>query len=109
MGLRTEFFRLPHGYRDAAGRLHRDGVMREVTAADLGAAAADPTAPHEAARMVVLLARVLLRVGTVEAITPALVERLPTGDFLFLQQLYRRLNRRPGWAGLAHSGPPEAA
>ena len=90
----TEFeFRLPCGYLDAEGTLHREGVMRRATAADEILPLKDPRVQkNEAYLIVILLARVVTRLGQVPAINPALVENLFATDLAYLQQLYNRIN-----------------
>jgi hypothetical protein len=94
MPIQTEFtFRLPQGYLDAAGVLHRDGVMRLATAADEIAATKDPRVQANAAyRPVVLLARVVTRLGSVATISPKVIEGLFAADFACLLELYGRIN-----------------
>lgn len=93
-GLRTEFeFVLPLGYVDAAGTVHRNGVMRLATAADEIAPLRDPRVQqNEAYLVIILLARVITSLGTLPAISPAIIEGLYTGDLAFLQRFYRQVN-----------------
>lgn len=89
-------FVLPHGYRDASGTIHRDGRMRLATARDELAPLVDPRVARNRAYLVVLLlSRVITRLGTIEAVTPEVVEGLYATDFAYLQGLYRRLNIDP--------------
>lgn len=90
----TEFeFTLPKGYRDEAGEVHRDGVMRMATAADEILPLRDPRVQANAAYLVViLLARVITRLGTLEAVNPKVVEGLFAGDLAYLQDFYNRIN-----------------
>lgn len=92
--LQTEFpFTLPKGYVDSEGTLHRDGTMRLATAADELLPAKDPRVrQNEAYLTVILLARVVVRLGTLDMITPKVIEGLFSADFAFLQSLYRRIN-----------------
>lgn len=92
--LRTEFaFVLPRGYVDRAGQLHRDGVMRLATARDeLLPLHDDRVRENPAYLSVVLLARVIERIGTVTDIHPGVVESMFASDLAFLQDLYRRVN-----------------
>lgn len=92
--LQTEYaFTLPCGYVDAQGTLHRDGVMRLATALDEVEPLADPRVHANQAYLgVLLLSRVLVRVGTVAPVSPAVVEGLFSGDFAYLQDLYVRVN-----------------
>lgn len=92
--LQTEFaFTLPCGLVDAAGNLHRDGLMRRATALDEIEPLADPRVrANEAYVSILLLSRVLTRIGGLAPITPALVEALYATDFSYLQDLYVRVN-----------------
>jgi len=94
MTLQTEFnFTLPHGYVDPEGNLHKEGVMRLATAFDEIAPMKDPRVQANPAYLVViLLSRVISRLGDVEQINPKVIEGLFAGDFAFLQDLYRRIN-----------------
>jgi hypothetical protein len=93
--LRTEFgFILPRGYVDSGGRVHRDGVMRLATAKDeLVPLHDDRVRENQAYLTVVLLARVITRLGSITDIHPGLVENLFATDLAFLQDLYRRVNQ----------------
>ncbi len=92
--MRTEIaFTLPRGYVDASGELHREGQMRLATARDEIEPLRDPAVrENEAYLGVLLLARVVTRIGTVTDVTPAMVEGLFAADFDHLQKLYERLN-----------------
>ncbi|MGB7983478.1 MAG: hypothetical protein WCF36_22085 [Candidatus Nanopelagicales bacterium] len=90
----TEFsFILPRGYVDRTGRLHRDGVMRLATARDeLVPLRDDRVRENPAYLTVVLLSRVIERIGTIDEIHPGIIEDLFATDLAFLQDLYRRVN-----------------
>ena len=92
--LRTEFaFVLPRGYVDSSGMVHRDGVMRLATARDeLVPLRDDRVRENQAYLTVVLLARVITRIGTIEDVHAGIVENLFAADLAFLQDLYRRVN-----------------
>ena len=94
--LRTEFdFELPRGYVDDHGVVHRSGTMRLATARDeLLPLHDDRVRDNPAYLTVVLLARVITRLGTVEGddVRAALIEKLFASDLAFLQDLYRRIN-----------------
>lgn len=92
--LKTEFeFRLPKGYVDADGNLHADGVMRLATAADELLPIKDPRVrQNEAYLSVILLSRVVTRLGSLDMITPKVIENLFAADFAYLQDLYQRIN-----------------
>lgn len=93
-GLRTEFaFELPRGYVDASGTVHRSGVMRLATARDeLVPLRDDRVRENPAYLSVVLLARVITRLGTVTDVHAGVVEDLFASDLAFLQDMYRRIN-----------------
>ena len=93
--LRTEFpFVLPRGYVDGSGTVHRDGVMRLATARDELVPLRDDRVRENAAYLtVVLLARVVTRIGTVEDVHTGVIENLFASDLAFLQDLYRRVNQ----------------
>jgi len=90
----TEFpFTLPFGYVDGEGATHRDGVMRLATAYDEIAPLRDPRVQANPGYLVIiLLSRVITRLGGVEHINPKVIESLYAGDLAYLQDLYRRLN-----------------
>ena len=94
-GLQTEYpFVLPRGFVDDAGTVHRDGVMRLATARDEILPLRDPRVrENEAYLSVVLLSRVLVRLGTMTDVHAGIVERLFAADLAFLQDLYRRINQ----------------
>jgi hypothetical protein len=91
---RTEFtFLLPRGYVDDSGTVHRDGVMRLATARDeLVPLRDDRVRENPAYLTVVLLARVITRIGSVTDVHAGVVEDLFATDLAFLQDLYRRVN-----------------
>ena len=94
VGLVTEFpFTLPRGYVDDDGVVHRDGVMRLATARDEIAPLRDPRVrDNEAYLTVLLLSRVLTRLGDLDQVTPGVVEGMFATDLSFLQDHYRRIN-----------------
>ena len=91
----TEFsFVLPRGYVDASGTVHRDGVMRLATARDeLVPLRDDRVRENPAYLTVVLLARVITRIGTIDDVHAGIIENLFASDLAFLQDLYRRINQ----------------
>ncbi len=93
--LRTEFrFLLPRGYVDEAGVVHREGVMRLATARDEISPMRDPRVrENEAYLGVILLSRVITRLGSLPVVNPGIVEGLFASDLAFLQDLYRRINQ----------------
>jgi len=92
--LQTEFpFTLPIGYVDTEGKRHADGLMRLATAYDEIAPMKDPRVQANPGYLVViLLSRVITRLGEVGAINPRVIEGLYAGDLAFLQDLYSRVN-----------------
>jgi hypothetical protein len=92
--LQTEFpFTLPQGYVDAEGNLHREGVMRLATAYDEVAPMKDPRVQSNPGYLVIiLLARVITRLGDLEQLNPKMIENLFAGDMAYLQDLYQRIN-----------------
>ena len=92
--LQTEVeFELPKGYVDGEGTLHREGVMRLATAADEIKPLTDPRVKANPSYLsVVLLSRVLTRLGDLEEVTPHVVENLFVTDLAYLQELYARVN-----------------
>jgi hypothetical protein len=93
--LRTEFsFLLPRGYVDSSGTVHREGVMRLATARDeLIPLRDDRVRENPAYLTVVLLGRVITRIGTVTDVHAGIIENLFASDLAFLQDLYRRVNQ----------------
>jgi hypothetical protein len=95
-------FELPRGYVDEAGTLHRHGVMRLATAADEILPLKDPRVQALPAYLIViLLSRVVTKLGTLGAVSPKVIEGLFTEDLAFLQRLYNGIN------GLAPAGALE--
>ena len=92
--LQTEFsFTLPRGYVDGEGDLHREGVMRLATAYDEIAPMKDPRVQANPGYLVIiLLSRVITRLGDLPHINPKVVEGLFSADLAYLQDLYRRIN-----------------
>lgn len=94
MKLQTEFpFTLPLGYVDGSGEVHKKGIMRLATAIDEIAPLRDPRVKANSAYLsIILLSRVVTKIGAVEQINPGLVESLFSADLAFLQDFYRRIN-----------------
>lgn len=92
--LQTEFeFVLPKGYVDTEGNLHRNGVMRLATAADEIMPLKDSRVRQNSAyHVVILLSRVITRLGSLPAVTTKVIEDLFTSDLAFLQDFYSRIN-----------------
>ncbi|WP_435768423.1 hypothetical protein [Nocardioides sp. SYSU DS0651] len=92
--LRTEFdFELPRGYVDGNGVTHRAGTMRLATARDELLPLYDERVQENAAfTTVVLLGRVITRLGTLPTVDAQVVENMFASDVAFLQDFYRRIN-----------------
>jgi hypothetical protein len=89
-------FTLPKGYVDDEGVLHRDGVMRLATAADEILPLKDPRVQQNPAYLtIIVLARVITRLGSLPSINTKVVEGLFASDLGHLQALYERLNSDP--------------
>ena len=92
--LQTEFeFTLPKGYIDKEGNLHRQGVMRLANAKDEVSPLQDPRVQRNKAYLVIiLLSRVITRLGDLREINPGVIENLFSADLAYLQDYYRRIN-----------------
>jgi hypothetical protein len=93
--LRTEFeFELPRGYIDNNGTLHKHGTMRLATARDELTPLYDSRVLERPAYLtVVLLEKVITRLGTLPVVDDDVIEHLFASDLAFLQDLYRRVNQ----------------
>lgn len=91
----TEFeFTLPIGYRDGDGTLHRHGVMRLATAGDEILPLKDHRVQANPSYLsIIVLSRVVVKLGTLEMINTKVIEDLFSADFNALQQLYNRINQ----------------
>ena len=80
--MQTEFeFELPKGYVDANGDLHRKGVMRLATAADEILPMRDPKVQQNPGYLsIILLSRVITKLGTLPNINTRVIEGLFTMD-----------------------------
>jgi hypothetical protein len=86
-------FELPKGYVDSEGNLHRSGVMRLATAADEILPMRDPRVQSLPAYLIViLLSRVVVKLGKVSQINPGVIEGLFAEDLAYLQELYNHIN-----------------
>ncbi len=100
-GRRTEFeFNLPVGYVDAAGGVHVNGVMRLATALDEIEPLSDPRVKgNEAYFGLLLLGRVVRRLGALTHVTPDVIAGLYAADFAYLQAFYAAINAVSGAGG----------
>jgi hypothetical protein len=97
--IQTEYpFMLPVGYLDQQeGALHREGVMRLATAADEILPLKDPRVQaNQAYLVVILLSRVVTRLGSIEQVNPKVIESLYAADLAYLQDLYNEINHGNG-------------
>lgn len=95
MTLQTTYdFVLPRGYVDAQGVVHREGTMRLATARDELEPLRDPMidGPDDPRLTVVVLARVVTRLGSLELVTAREIEGLFAADLAFLQDFYGVIN-----------------
>jgi hypothetical protein len=94
MSLQTEFeFTLPRGYVDQDGNVHKQGIMRLATAMDEIAPLRDlRVRANEAYLVIILLSRVIVKLGDLPDVTPRVIENLFAADLAYLQAFYRRIN-----------------
>jgi len=94
MTRQTEFeFTLPVGSTDQDGPVHRQGLTRMATAMDEIAPMRDPRVRNNQAYLaVILLSRVVVRLGTLPMVSTNVIESLYVADLAYLQALYRRIN-----------------
>ena len=94
MPLQTEYeFSLPKGYVDEDGQLHKKGTLRLATAADEILPLKDPRVHGNPAYLtIILLSRVVTKLGTIDDVNPRIIEGLFVEDAAYLQEFYRRVN-----------------
>ncbi len=86
-------FELPRGYVDQNGNVHKSGTMRLSTAADEILPLKDPRVQQNPAYLsIIILTRVITKLGTLPSITSRVIEGLFTIDLAYLQDLYQRIN-----------------
>lgn len=109
--IQTEFeFTLPKGYLDETENLHRKGVMRLATAIDEIVPLRDPRVKSNPAyATVIILARVITKLGALEEVSPQVVEGFFACDLSYLQKFYRQINELEELNGaIAVSPAPES-
>jgi len=111
MAFQTEFeFTLPRGYMDMDGNLHREGVMRLANAGDEILPMKDTRVQQNPGYLsVILLSRVITKLGTLPAVDTRVIENLYTMDLAYLEDLYQKINAEdvPTYKGLCpHCGQP---
>jgi hypothetical protein len=106
MTLQTEFeFTLPRGYVDGEGNLHKQGRMRMATAMDEIVPLRDlRVKSNQAYLAVILLARVITKLGSLPEVNTGIIEKMFSADFAYLQDFYRRINE-DGTAKVATTCP----
>lgn len=107
MAFQTEIeFTLPKGYLDPDGTLHRDGVMRLATAGDEILPQKDPRVQANPAYFtVVVMARVIVRLGSLPDVNTRVIEGLFASDLAHLEALYERFNASAIEPPAAERGP----
>ena len=92
--IQTEFeFTLPKGYVDDDGNVHRKGVMRLSRAIDEIVPLRDPRVKSNPAyATVIILSRVLTKLGALDDVNPTVIEGLFACDLNYLQKFYRQIN-----------------
>jgi hypothetical protein len=94
MTLQTQFeFNLPRGYVDSEGNVHKHGVMRLATAMDEIAPLRDVrVSANQAYLTIILLARVVVKIGSLSQVNTGVIENLFAADMAYLQAFYRQIN-----------------
>jgi hypothetical protein len=78
---------------DSEGSLHREGVMRLATAADEILPLRDSRVQNNQAYLIIiLLSRVISRLGLLDSVNPKVIEGLYAADLAYLQEFYNRIN-----------------
>ncbi|HVW51135.1 MAG TPA: hypothetical protein VHC91_12185 [Trinickia sp.] len=93
-------FTLKIGLRGDDGALHRDGIMRLATAADEIVSMRDSRVQaNPAYQPIIVLSRVIIKLGVLEVITPAVMETLFMADYNQLLKLYEEINQLDAESG----------
>jgi len=87
-------FVLPGGFLDEPGELHRIGAMRLATALDELEPLRDDSlsGPDDPRVAILVLARVIVSLGTLATVTPDVIEALSASDLAYLQRFYAVIN-----------------
>lgn len=109
MAFQEEYtFTLPRGYVDMQGNVHKEGVMRLANAGDEILPLRDPRVQQNPAYLtIILLARVVTKLGSLPAVDTNVIEKLYTMDLAYLQDLYQKINtmEMPAYQGVCpHCG-----
>ena len=91
---KTEYeFTLPKGFVDKDGNLHKKGTMRLATAKDEIAPLQDHRVrTNQAYMIIVLLSRVITKLGDLKAVDSRTIEGLFSADLDYLQRFYQKIN-----------------
>jgi hypothetical protein len=102
MEFKTEYeFILPRGYVDGDGNLHREGVMRLANAKDEIVPLNDLRVQRNRAYLIiVLLSRVITRLGSITDVNTGIIENLFASDLRFLEEMYNRINEDEAMVGV---------
>jgi len=94
LAFQTEFkFVLPKGYVDKDGSVHKEGIMRLASARDEILPLQDyRVQANRAYLVIILLSRVITKLGSLKAIGPNVIEALFSADLAYLQEFYRKIN-----------------
>jgi hypothetical protein len=94
--LGTEFaFTLPRGLIDSQERIHRHGMMRLATAKDEILVQQERRVQENPAYSeLVMLSYVITRLGSLNSVSPDLLEGLLLYDIAYLREFYNRINQQ---------------
>jgi len=92
----TEFeFNLPRGFIDTRNHVHHKGVMRLATAKDeIFVQKERNVQDNPAYGFLVMLSRVITRLGSLTSVSPKLIEGLVIQDIAYLREFYTRVNQQ---------------
>lgn len=94
MSVETEYvFTLPRGFVDISGNVHKEGIMRLANAGDEIFPLKDSRVKQNPGYLtIILLARVITKLGTLPTVDTGVIEKLYTADLAYLQDLYHKIN-----------------
>lgn len=94
--LDTEFeFVLPRGSIDRDNRRHREGVMRLATAKDeIIIQQNKKVRENPAYGFLVMLSRTIVKLGSLDYVSPELLENLVLLDISYLREYYNQINQQ---------------
>lgn len=92
----TEFaFTLPRGLLDDQNRVHRHGSMRLASAKDeIYVQKQRLIKDNPAYDVLLMLSQVITRLGSLNSISPNLLERLVLQDIAYLREFFNRVNQQ---------------